>query len=297
MTNTDVRSLTINSTDHIFAGTYLGGVFRSTDNGDSWTEINNGLTSAYVFSFAINSSDHIFAGTSGDGVFRSTDNGDTWTEINNGLTNLVVNSLAINSSDHILAGTYGGAFRSTDNGDNWMQINNDLTNPLVYSLAINSTGHIFAGTNGGAFRSTDNGDNWTEVNTGLTNLVVYSLAINSTGHIFAGTLGSGVFRSLQSTTSVREVTSELPSSFSLAQNYPNPFNPMTVIEYTLPVRSEVNLIIYSILGEKVTRLADEVQPAGYHKVTWNAVNMASGIYFYRLQAGDFVQTRKMVLLK
>ena len=89
----------------------------------------------------------------------------------------------------------------------------------------------------------------------------------------------------------------VPETFALSQNYPNPFNPETVIEYELPIRSEVNLIIYNFRGQEVALLINGAMPAGNHKVIWDASNMASGIYFYRLQAVDFVQTRKMVLLK
>ena len=90
---------------------------------------------------------------------------------------------------------------------------------------------------------------------------------------------------------------DLPVEFVLSQNYPNPFNPETKIWYSLPHSGDVNLIIYNILGKEVARLVDGNMPAGEHTVLWNASNFASGIYFYRLQAGDFVQTRKMVLLK
>ena len=89
----------------------------------------------------------------------------------------------------------------------------------------------------------------------------------------------------------------LPDKYSLSQNYPNPFNPSTLIEYALPTAGEVSLSIYSLGGEEVVRLFEGKMSAGYHQVIWNASNIASGIYFYRLQAGDFVQTRKMVLLK
>ena len=89
----------------------------------------------------------------------------------------------------------------------------------------------------------------------------------------------------------------LPVEFSLSQNYPNPFNPVTVIEYELPEASEASLVIYNLRGEEIARLVDGQQQAGYHKVIWNASNVASGVYFYRLQAGNFVQTRKLVLLK
>ena len=89
----------------------------------------------------------------------------------------------------------------------------------------------------------------------------------------------------------------VPVANYLSQNYPNPFNPETVIEYTLSNRSKVSLNIYNLRGQEIARLVNEQQEAGSHKVTWDASNVSSGIYFYRLQAGDFVQTRKMVLLK
>ena len=90
---------------------------------------------------------------------------------------------------------------------------------------------------------------------------------------------------------------EVPKDYSIQQNYPNPFNPTTTLEYNILSPREVSLTIYNLLGQEIVRLVSEVQQAGYHKVIWDASDFASGIYFYRLQAGDFVQTRKMVLLK
>ena len=87
------------------------------------------------------------------------------------------------------------------------------------------------------------------------------------------------------------------NDYNLSNNYPNPFNPVTTIEYTLPRSGEVSLIIYNILGKEVARLVDGEMTAGNHTANWDASNFASGIYFYRLKSGNFVQTRKMVLLK
>ena len=95
----------------------------------------------------------------------------------------------------------------------------------------------------------------------------------------------------------RDGTNGLVRSFSLSQNFPNPLNPETVIRYSIPKAEEVSLVVYNLIGEEVTHLIGETQQAGYYNVTWDASNVASGIYFYRLQAGDFVQTRKMILLK
>ena len=89
----------------------------------------------------------------------------------------------------------------------------------------------------------------------------------------------------------------VPVTNYLFQNYPNPFNPETVIEYSLPRASKVSLVIYNLRGEEVIRILDENQPAGFHQVTWNASDVVSGIYFYRLQVGDYIETKKMVLLK
>jgi len=89
----------------------------------------------------------------------------------------------------------------------------------------------------------------------------------------------------------------LPKAIFLSQNYPNPFNPITEIRYNLPVGCQVRLEAYNILGQKVATLVDEKQKAGYKTIKWDASSLSSGIYLYRLQAGDFVQTRKMVVLK
>ena len=87
------------------------------------------------------------------------------------------------------------------------------------------------------------------------------------------------------------------AEFKLEQNYPNPFNPTTTINYALGNASMVKISVYNMLGEKVADLVNKNQQAGAYRVQWNAANMATGMYFYRLQAGDFVQTRKMLLLK
>ena len=94
----------------------------------------------------------------------------------------------------------------------------------------------------------------------------------------------------------------IPQIFALQPNYPNPFNPSTTILYQLPVSSSVSLEIYDVLGQKVRTLIEQVQPAGFHRVMWDSRNeggtqVAAGVYFYRLQAGDFVQVRNLLLLK
>jgi len=96
---------------------------------------------------------------------------------------------------------------------------------------------------------------------------------------------------------VIEVDAGLPKVFALEQNYPNPFNPSTTIRYQLPVASEVKLEVYDVLGKKIATLVNERQSAGSYQVVWNASGLSSGTYFYRLQAGTFVETKKMIMVK
>jgi len=86
-------------------------------------------------------------------------------------------------------------------------------------------------------------------------------------------------------------------SFSLAQNYPNPFNPVTTIRYSLAQAGHVRLAVINLLGQEVGELVNTVKPSGEYQIQWNAKGMASGVYFYRLETRDFVQIRKMVLMK
>lgn len=116
-------------------------------------------------------------------------------------------------------------------------------------------------------------------------------------HEDAGMMTHWVVVDQSTPVSPEEVPFYLAREVVLNPNYPNPLNPLTTIVYSLSEPSEVSLIIYNLLGQEVERLADGEMPAGTHETVWNASNFASSIYFYRLQAGNIIQIRKMVLLK
>jgi hypothetical protein len=160
-------------------------------------------------------------------------------------------------------------------------------------------------------RSTNDGIGWEDVSSGLPrNSVTFSLAVNCKDRIFASS--DVVYRTRRTTTSVEDGRRETPADFSLEQNYPNPFNPTTTIKFSVesangrtgdPAR--VTLKVYDILGREVRTLVNEDLQPGSYEATFDAAGLASGMYFYRLQAGDpsagsgrgFVQTKKLLLLR
>jgi hypothetical protein len=128
--------LALNSGGDIFAGTRDSGIFRSTDSGDTWTQINSGLTYLNIQAIIIDATDHIFAATRDGGIFRSNNDGNIWGEINTGLTNMSILSLAIDSDGYLFAGSSGnGVFRTTQQTTSVETI--DQTHPTSYVLFQN----------------------------------------------------------------------------------------------------------------------------------------------------------------
>jgi hypothetical protein len=135
------------------------GVAVSNDNGNSWAEIDTGLTNRRVFSVGATSTSTIFAGTAGGGIYRKLSFQTRWTRNNTGLLNYYVRAIAVNAQDHVYLGTYDGVYRSTNSGSTWVAINNELLSRSVNALALSSDGlHLYAATEGaGVFRLDLNG--------------------------------------------------------------------------------------------------------------------------------------------
>jgi len=202
-----VLSLAVTPAGHLFAGTFMAGVYRSTNRGATWALANTGLSDLWVSGVGSDDGGYVFAGTNGGPcLYRSKTTTINWKPANRGLVNSYVTDLAFNSSGRLFAGTsyysrdaahpYGsGMFCSTDEGAHWLT--RGLAGKNVRCIAINASGHIFVGTeNDGIMRSTNLGLTWTAVNSGLSiPLYITSLAINASGHLFAGVPYTGVYRS------------------------------------------------------------------------------------------------------
>lgn len=281
-----------------YSGT-SGGILREISGTDNWAFVPSiGLPGTNIYSLNLDSLGNIFVGTSLNGVFMSTDGGTFWAQsgISSPLIFYSVKALALADEGRIIAGTdTSGAFLSNDQGANWTSISS-IAGRDVACFALDNPSMYFAGTSDrGVFVSTDRGLSWHPANNGLPDSSILSFAIDQNGTLHAGT-SKGMYSSTSITNRI-DNNHKVPSTFSLLQNYPNPFNPATVITYQLAANRVVTLKVYDVLGRLVNTLIDEHQTAGAHSVTFNGNNLPSGIYFYRLQAGNYVETKKMILLK
>jgi hypothetical protein len=303
--STEIYSVAVGPTGWAFCGLNMGGTGPgggtsfgvSTDNGSTWTfrepQGSNDLLGGWAFVFGSHS-----VITWGDwsgggpghtiGVSISLDDGRTW-QRHGSLCGL---PMAWCSNGNIY---YGDLCLSPDT----LNTSRLIGRMNVSALLALPSGGVLVGTDTmGIFLFGDNGDSLGTRNEELTDLHIHTLAMDTAGYVYAGT-NAGVWRRhvSQLVVSVNKLSSALPQHCSLDQNFPNPFNPETQIQYSVPRSSTVNLRIFDLLGRQVAVLVNEQKPAGRYTVKWDASRMVSGIYFYRLQAGAFRETKRMVLIK
>ncbi len=304
-------------------------IYRTTNGAANWNVISGDLTNAIpgtrlgtVTTIAVAPSDSniIYAGTDDSHIWVTTDYGNNWIDVSSDpvLPDRWVTRVTVDPNDaSIVYATFSGlkwvdpqphVFKSTDMGTSWTNISSNLPDAPVNAFAVdyNNPDWLYLGSDVGAFVSFNGGVNWKILGTGLPVVSVYDMKIHPVDNYLAiGTHGRSIYKLNlnQLVVSVKD-ENNIVSNFKLFQNYPNPFNPSTKIKYSvsnvetrhtssLPVK----LIVYDALGNQVATLVNEEKPAGTYEVEFDGSSLSSGIYYYKLQAGDFVQTRKMVLVK
>ena len=282
------------------------GLYFSTNNGINWLRISPWSYPITIKTFTTRliqvSEIEIIVGTFYESsyqyssIYKSTDNGITWIERSN--ANGIPSVIKANDI-YVYLGTFGyGIYRSSDDGINWESINSGLSNLEIHSLAIFND-YVFAGTENGIFISNDTGTTWSELNIGLPpNTSISSIEINSQNDIiYLGTSSNGIWKARLSEITSIKADHKPAVNFMLAQNYPNPFNPTTNIEYQIPNREFVTLKVYDVLGNEVATLVNEEKPGGSYTIKFDGSKLSSGVYFYRLQAGEYSSTKKLILMK
>jgi len=280
---------------------------------------NGGITLDSIYLFVGNISDIFFKDSlngflCGDGGLtrKTTNGGYNWftpnIQLHGNLYNFYKMSF-INNQYGWLIGNANPVFRTTDFGSNWDSIGYISGSDEIYFTVFSSIMTGWAGgTYGRMFKTTNSGFNWNRENT--SNFTGYF----NEGYFYNDSIGwiVGGGGRIQYTTSsgqVMQITKsneQIANEFELFQNYPNPFNPETKIKFDIPalgsplgrgVGGMTVLKVYDILGKEIETLVNEKLTAGTYEVTFNASQYPSGVYFYRLQGGDFNETKRMILLK
>ena len=311
-----------NSLGLLIAGTYGGQIYRSTDHGDSWQQtyyaVDTGAhTTGTVYSLAIIKPSDIIAAISAyrgpSWMVRSTDGGSNWVKFYPQQGPVDFNRLWINAFTGSVFGTElsgGGLYRSTDDGTTWTLRDSTFVIYTSSSIAFDASGNLYASTNDGVSVSSDEGVHWQNINQNLPFIGAQSIAVGLDGYLYVAEGDSGVWKStakvpaanggwenVVKVTSINNHGSNNPDHYALYQNYPNPFNPTTTISYDLSSSGFVSLKVYDVLGRELETLVNEHQNVGKHFVKFNASSLPSGVYFFRLQAGTFIEARKLTVLK
>ena len=230
-------------------------------------------------------------------LYRTTDGGENWEEVRSNNSDTTYESMNFISDKIGWISTFpypASILHTVNGGKNWAKY---YTPESFISISFIDSSTGWGASLGEIYITTDAGKTWTPQRAFSTHLQKVKFIDKKNGFAI-GSFGVILNTTTGGITSIEEPKNiETINDFVLYQNYPNPFNPVTIINYTLPKDEFVILKVYDILGREVTTLVNEGKQSGTYSVNFDASNLASGIYFYTLQAGSIVKTNKMILLR
>jgi photosystem II stability/assembly factor-like uncharacterized protein len=282
---------------------YGGIILKTTNGGTNWNTQTSGTYDDLNSIYFVSDNTGWCAGFNGT-VIGTTNGGTNW----NNYTNLgnTINSIHfISPTTGWLVGYNGVIEMTTNSGTSWILQNSNTTNSLYGLYFLPAAASVYkgwaVGTSGVIRYTSNSGTNWETQMSYTTQQLRDVFFINAiTGWTVGlnGTILKTITGGLTGVNNENNVVNE----FKLEQNYPNPFNPFTKIKFNLPnniLRSEnnVKLIIYDILGKEIHTIINQEMMPGHHEIVFDGSNFVSGIYFYKLTAGDFSETKKFTLVK
>jgi photosystem II stability/assembly factor-like uncharacterized protein len=307
----------------LYCGTYK--IFKTTNGMQNWTQISPDLTNGHVQNLGTittvdvskSNPNVIYCGTDDANVWVTTNGGTNWIKINSGLpyrwvTRVTIHPDSANVCYVTLSGykvdsTGAHIYRTSNYGSSWVSVHGNLPDAPLNDVIIDPADYrtLYVASDIAVMYTTNMGSNWQVLGTGFpTNVPCHHILLhNPTRTLYVWTHGRSIFKINVPLVGITNNHEGVPAKFILQQNYPNPFNPSTRIKFALPTFTKgglgglVTLKIYDILGRLVTTLVNDNLKPGSYEIDWNASTYSSGIYFYRLTAGDYSDVKKMILVK
>ena len=288
-------------------------VNKTTDGGVTWTKTNPpgvpNSAGVQASAYVIDPQFYGFAcanySTNKATSYTTSDGGNTWFLGDSSVTISVVDVVFNDDKQHgVMVGADWPYIKVTSNGgNNWVTVNTGININGTLASWVSGTDVVFicaqtSPSNQGIIRSDDNGLTWYQQETPIQTIVeVDNIKYGDAIYAYAVTSNGSILKSVQSVVTIVESEITPNDNYKLNQNYPNPFNPSTKIKYSVSQMSNVVIKVYDVLGNEIETLVNEEKPIGAYEITWYAESLPNGIYFYQLRAGNFVETKKMVLMK
>jgi len=281
---------------------YHGIIMKTSDGGESWIPQTEGPQTSYFDDlFFIDENEgyvvgHLNSNSTGI-ILKTSDSGVNWQTYPYSFNYPLFSVCFTDLNNGWIAGAGGILLQTTDGGINWNTLQIGREQNIYDIFFLNNEQGWTAGASGEILSTTDGGENWQHQDSEIE-LPLYSIifadeykgwAVGNYG-IILHTISGGI-------TTINDSSTSIPKHFLLNQNYPNPFNPTTTIKYQIPQAGFVSLKVYDMLGKEVAILVNEEKPVGSYEVEFNGSRIPSGIYFYQLQSGSFVETKKLILVK
>jgi photosystem II stability/assembly factor-like uncharacterized protein len=285
-----------------YCGTLFGYILKTTNFGINWKVVySNTYGSGFYQCFFVDQNTGWFVGNNGL-IINTIDGGNNWISQNGNTANGLFGVYFTSSSTGFTVGANGTILKTTNGGQNWIAKTGITTLWLnCIHFINNNTGWIIGGNTSNSesiILRTDNcGENWMTQYSPTTNRLTYIHCYNAQNGIIVGLYGALLKTTTGGSTFIIKTSKEIPEKFSLLQNYPNPFNPTTSIKYQVESIRHIKLVVFDIQGKELETLVNEKQSPGTYEVTFDGSKYTSGVYFYKISAEDYSETRRMILIK
>lgn len=301
----------------LYTGTHRA--YRTKNGMQSWTAISGDLTrgnggrigTISTIDVATTDSNVAYVGTDDGKVQVTTNGGTTWNDVTGSLPTRWVTRVTVDpDSANVCYVTISGyleyasqahIYKTTNYGQAWAAIGGNLPNIPLNDVIVDPAARprLYVASDAGVLYSTNNGATWQVLGTGLPTVPVHDLTLHSpTRKLVAFTHGRSAWAlDLTSITGIASGGAEVPKTMELYQNYPNPFNPSTNIRFSISTQQFVSLRVFDVLGKEVASLVNEKLESGSHIRAFDASNIPSGVYFYRLEVGRSSAVKKLTVLK